>query len=111
MKNKSDGSWARAGLVGAVLGGLVGFAVGLVLAPEEGKKLRRRMAYQLDNLSGQVNKLVDRMLQDEAVSEARDRGAAVVADAWAKKRKIEEDLDAAFDQAREKARQTSSSTA
>ncbi|WP_457653190.1 YtxH domain-containing protein [Rhodocaloribacter sp.] len=93
MKEHSLGRVLRAGAWGVLLGGAAGFALGMLMAPEEGRKLRRRLAYQLENLAGQVSEVVDQVLNPEVMGEARREGKALVADAHAKAQRIREDID------------------
>lgn len=94
MKQYSIGNVLRAGVWGTIIGGSVGFGLGLLLAPEEGQKVRRRMVYQLDNLARFVSSFVDQLISTEEESEARRTGDALVADAQEKAEKIRRDIDA-----------------
>lgn len=84
----------RAGAWGALLGGAAGFALGLLVAPEEGQKIRRRLVYQLENLTRVVGSYVEQTLQAQEESEARRTGDALVADAQERADKIRKDIDA-----------------
>lgn len=86
----------RTGLVAAAVGAAAGFVVGVLVAPEEGRKLRQRAAYQLEHVGGQVGTLLEqlRASQDASVRHARRSGNAVVADAEEKAQRIREDIDA-----------------
>ena len=77
-----------------IAGGAVGFGLGLISAPEEGRKVRRRLAYQLDSLGQRVSDLLDEHLAgpDES-GEARRDGNALVADAEEKAQQIRADID------------------
>lgn len=101
MKGNSTGRAFRAGTWGAIVGGMVGFALGLLLAPEEGRKIRRKLAYQLDHLGDQVADLVDRSLNPESEGEARKEGDALVADAQEKAERIRSDIDALLGEMRQ----------
>ncbi|MCH8276462.1 MAG: YtxH domain-containing protein [Bacteroidetes bacterium] len=101
MKEQSKGHAFRAGTWGAILGGAVGFALGLLLAPEEGRKIRRKLAYQLDHISDQVAVLIEKTLNPESESEARREGDALVADAQEKAERIRGDIDALLGEMRE----------
>ena len=94
MKRYSAGSVFRAGAWGTVLGGAVGFALGMLVAPEDGKKIRRRLAYQLEHLSQQVSGYIDHLTQPAEQSAARERGDALVADARHRADQIRQDIDA-----------------
>jgi gas vesicle protein len=101
MKNRSDGSSFRAGTWGAILGAAAGFAVGLLLAPEEGTKIRRKIAYQLDNLSEQIADLIEKSLSPEEEGDARKDGRALVNEAQEKAERIRDDIDSLLGEIRE----------
>ncbi len=100
MKDYSLGSLVRAGAWGMMVGGLAGFTVGLLLAPEEGQKLRRRVAYQLEHLADQLGAFVDQLSKPEEGSEARRTGDQLVEDAREKAERIREDIDALLGEVR-----------
>ena len=93
MKEYTWGNVWRAGVVGGVLGGAAGFMLGLLLAPEEGKKMRLRAIYQLEHLAEQTKTLVDQVFTQQSGSEARRAGDALVADAQLRARQIRDDID------------------
>ena len=101
MKESTWSRVVRAGAWGVLLGGAAGFTLGLLLAPEEGRKMRRRLAYQLERLAGQVSTIVDETLSPEEGGEARQRGDALVADARVKAQRIREDIEALLGQIRQ----------
>lgn len=111
MKDYSLGSVIRASAWGLIAGGLAGFAVGLLLAPEEGQKLRRRVAYQLEHLADQVGTFVDQLSGPADGSEARRTGDQLVEDAREKAERIREDIDALLVEVRSGAAQRPPSTA
>ncbi|MFQ5572286.1 MAG: YtxH domain-containing protein, partial [Rhodothermales bacterium] len=84
-----------------LLGGAAGFALGLLLAPEEGRKLRRRLSYRLESLGKQVGDLADQVLNPETESEARRTGDALVADAEVRAQRIRSDIDALLGEVRQ----------
>jgi gas vesicle protein len=94
MKGDSIGKVVRAGTWGILLGGAFGFAVGLLLAPEEGKKIRRRLAFHLEQLSRQVGTFIEQVAADDQSSEARREGHELVEDAKQRAQKIRADIDA-----------------
>ncbi|MEX0747989.1 MAG: YtxH domain-containing protein [Rhodothermales bacterium] len=100
MKDYTLGSVIRASVWGMLLGGAVGFGLGLLIAPEEGKKMRRRMAYQLEHLADQLGALVDQVAHPEDSSEARRTGDMLVADAREKAQQIRDDIDALLGEVR-----------
>ncbi len=90
----STSSLVRASALGVLTGGLAGFSLGLLLAPNEGRTVRRRLAYLLDRWSRQLATLVDQLGSDEAQSEARASGAALIADAREQAERILHDANA-----------------
>ena len=94
------GSLVRAGIVGTLLGGGIGFVLGILLAPEEGQKVRRRLAYQLEHLSDQLGEFVDQLTNPDQPNDARVDADNLVADARTRARKIQEDIDALMGEAR-----------
>jgi gas vesicle protein len=100
MKQYSIGSVARAGAWGTFLGGAAGFILGLLIAPEEGQKVRRRVAYQLANITRELGQYVDQLVHAEADSEARRTGDALVAEAREKAERIRADIDALLSEIR-----------
>src|SRR5690606_31379555 len=71
----------RASLWGFAVGGATGFALGLLLAPDEGQQVRQRLAYLLDRWSNQVARVAGDLLAESDPSAARQSADAVVAEA------------------------------
>ncbi len=94
MKHYNLSKVIRAGAWGVVLGGAAGFALGLLLAPEEGQKIRRRLAFQLEQLSRQIGSYVEQAASHVDSSDARREADQVVEDAKQRAGKIREDIDA-----------------
>jgi gas vesicle protein len=90
----------RASLWGTVTGGLVGFGMGLLLAPDEGQQVRRRIAYLLDRWTRQVALLAERLRDGEVESDARATGAALVADARQRAEQLLQEADALMEEVR-----------
>jgi len=101
MKEYTFGSVVRATGWGVLLGGVAGFLLGLMLAPEEGSKLRRRLSYRLESMGKQVGDLADQVLNPEVESEARRTGDALVADARVRAQRIQSDIDALLGEVRQ----------
>ncbi len=80
-------------MVGALTGGAIGVAVGMLLAPERGERSRRRVAYQLDHMASRVSDFLDDWGQREEYSEARESGAEVVDEAKARAEQILKDAN------------------
>ena len=92
---------ARASVWGFLVGGAVGVSFGLLLAPNEGRQLRRRAAYLLDRWANDLSGLVDRLDKAGVPSDARRRADALVADARAQAENLLTEADALIHQARE----------
>ncbi|MBE2186666.1 MAG: YtxH domain-containing protein [Rhodothermales bacterium] len=92
----------RASLLGLVVGGSAGFLTGLLMAPDRGERLRRRLAFRIDQAAADVEQLVDRMLGGEHARVARDTGRALVSDAEAEAARIRGDIDRLLKEQRSK---------
>ena len=105
MKSYSLTTLLRVGTTSALLGAAVGTLVGVLVAPEQGVRVRRRLAFRLeqgaDALGGYVQDLLDRT---EVTSEARKLSEAVVADAEAEAERIRHEIDRLME--RQKSRTT-----
>ena len=75
-----------------MLGSVIGVAVGLLIAPEEGRKVRRRLAYQLDRGYKKLNELLE--LPTDVEQEARKTGRSLVKGAEEQASEILHDVDA-----------------
>ena len=91
----------RIGVCSALAGGAVGFALGMLFAPQRGPDARRRIAYQLEQLSAQTGVLFRRLLQPGGESEGRRNSAAVVEDAETRADHIRDDIDALMEELRQ----------
>ena len=80
-KNYGLGDVTRALGWGLLMGGGVGFTLGLLLAPEEGSRLRRRVTFHLEELAKQVGSLADTMKEPQENAAAKSEGEALVAKA------------------------------
>lgn len=98
MKQYSLGKVVRAGAWGALVGGAAGFALGLLVAPEEGQTVRRRVVFQLENLARLIGRYVEHTLHAQEESQARRTGDALVADAQAKAARIRKEIDALLEE-------------
>ena len=95
------GKSIKTGTLGLILGAATGFALGVLFAPEKGAKLRRKLAYQLDNLGGTVADMIDQAMGEDPESGiARQQGDALVKDAREKADEISSDIDALLDEMR-----------
>lgn len=100
MKEYSMIRVLRVGAWGVLIGGAAGFALGVLLAPEEGQTVRRRLVYRLEHLAGQAGQLVDHLIKQQSGNEARRTGDALVADARARAQRIRKDIDLLLEEMR-----------
>lgn len=100
MKEYSMIRVLRVGAWGVLIGGAAGFALGVLLAPEEGQTIRRRLVYRLEHLAGQAGQLVDHLIKQQSGNEARRTGDALVADARARAQRIRKDIDLLLEEMR-----------
>ncbi len=91
---------ARASIWGFLVGSAAGLTFGLLLAPDEGRQLRRRAAYLIDRIAGDLAAIVDRMDGTGTSSDARAQADALVADARQQAESLLTEADALIDQAR-----------
>ena len=66
---------------GVLVGGSVGFALGLLLAPEKGENVRRRLSYRLNALAEQAQVLAQKWASQGGDGPPRKEGDAIVAKA------------------------------
>ena len=90
----------RSSIWGFLVGGAAGLTVGMLLAPDEGRQLRRRAAYLLDRWAGDLAALVDRLDASGVPSDAKARADALVADARQQAEDLLSEADALISQAR-----------
>lgn len=86
----------RDGVLGALAGGALGLAAGLLVAPQKGKKTRRRLIYQLENAALRAGIVIEELLRSSGAEngDARRTGDALVEDAEVRAELIREDIDA-----------------
>ncbi len=110
MKVFSLSTVVRAGTFGVLLGGAAGFAAGLLVAPEEGRKIRRRLIYQLERAAEHLGVLVEQVArQPRGTGGARSTGAAVVENAQEEAARIRAEIDALIGEVRQGRSRTSPS--
>ena len=91
---------ARASVWGFLVGGAAGVTFGLLLAPDEGRQLRRRAAYLLDRWASDLAAVVDRLDGPGVPSDARARADALIADARQQAESLLSEADDLINQAR-----------
>ncbi len=98
-KNYGLGDVTRALGLGLLMGGGVGFTLGLLLAPEEGSRLRRRVTFHLEELAKQVGSLTDLIKDSEENEGAKSDGEALVAKANEQAQEINSRMEEIMDSA------------
>lgn len=100
MKEESRKRTKQVGLYSALAGGAVGFALGMLFAPERGPDARRRIAYQLEHLTAQAEGFLRRLFRSGPGTEARRNSEAVVENAETRADHIRDDIDALLEKLR-----------
>ena len=100
MKHYSLGNIVRTVAWSLIVGGAAGFVAGILLAPGEGRKLRRRLVYQLETMANRVGSVVEDFSGAERDSEARRTGDRLVEDAREESRRIRDEIDMLLGDAR-----------
>ncbi len=98
------------GVWSALAGGALGFALGMLFAPRRGPDARRRLAYQLENLTTQANVLLRQLAGSGPESDARRTRDALVSDAQARADQIRDDIDALLHELREQDRSSNAAS-
>ena len=94
MSDSKEGGGFSGAVLGAVVGTIVGIGVGLLIAPERGDEFRRRVAFNLDQLSSYMADLGARMSTVQQSSEARRSGSELVEGAQRQADQIMRDANA-----------------
>ena len=92
----------RSSLWGFLVGGAAGFSLALLLAPSEGRQLRRRAAYLMDRWASDLARLVDRIDGEGTASDARSQADALIADAREQAAALLHEADALMVEARQR---------
>ena len=100
MEKKSRNRSTQIGIWSAVAGGALGFALGMLFAPQRGPDTRRRLAYQVEHLAAQTEGFLRRLLESGLEGKTREPGDELVADAEARADHIRDDIDALLEQLR-----------
>ena len=95
----SDNNPTRIRIWSALIGGAIGFGLGMLFAPQRGPNARRRLAYQIEHLASQTGSYVrDWTAPSRGSSDARRTRDALVADAQARANHIRDDIDSLLDE-------------
>ena len=98
MKNDNVGTIARAIGMGVVVGAMTGFVAGLLVAPEEGTRLRRRISYHLEGVRKQLKEFMESSLGEEYDNEARRHGEELVTKVHERAQEISDNIDAVLEE-------------
>lgn len=93
MSESNEAGGVSGAIFGVLFGALVGVGIGLLIAPERGVEIRRRMAYHLENLAEYVADLGQRVHRIHEQSEARNSAEEVVAGAQRQAEQIMRDAN------------------
>mgnify|MGYP002760804967 FL=1 len=100
MMEPSRKRTTQIGVYSALAGGALGFALGMLFAPQRGPDARRRVAYQLERLASQTEEVLRRLVQTRGESTGRRNSDAVVQDAETRADHIRDDIDALMEELR-----------
>jgi len=88
------------GIWSALVGGALGFTLGMLFAPKRGPDARRRVTYQIENLMAQAGSTLQKVFR-WGMSERPDRtGDELVANAEARADHIRSDIDTLLEELR-----------
>ena len=93
MKSYNFGDFTRAVGWGALVGGGIGFALGILLAPEEGSRMRRRLSYHLETLTSRMSGLAEQVNRGTGNVEPGQHSKAIVAEARERAQEINTRMD------------------
>ena len=102
MTTKPRNRTTQVGVWSALVGGALGFAVGMLFAPKRGPDARRRLAYQVEHYVSEAESTVRRWLGSGIESDAQRTRDVLVADAQERADNIRDDIDALLQELREK---------
>jgi gas vesicle protein len=81
MSESSEAGSVSGAIFGTLFGTLLGIGIGILIAPERGVEIRRRVAFHLENLAEYLAEVGARVNRIQEESEARHSAAEVVAGA------------------------------
>ena len=94
-------------VLGFLVGGAVGLAVGLLIAPEQGEKLRRKLAYRIKSSAQQISNVLETMGKNlNEDSEARRDGQEVVEQVHTEAQQLMAEMDEVLSSAKRRKTET-----
>lgn len=106
MEKKSRSRATQIGIWSALVGGALGFTLGMLFAPQRGPDTRRRLAYQLESLTAETEGYLRRLLRSGLEGSTDRTGDEVVANAQERADHIRSDIDALLEELREQSTQS-----
>ena len=91
----------QAAVWGSLVGSAVGFGLALLVAPDEGQQVRRRLGYLLDRWTHQVAQLAESLARQQDGGAARQSGDALVQGAREQAEQILSDANALMREVRQ----------
>ena len=91
--------------IGAVVGASAGFVLGLLLAPEEGSRLRRRITYHLDGVRKILQEIVKEGLPQSLDAKQGKNSQALVTEVHERAQEISERIDAVLEDVQNRGKQ------
>ncbi len=90
----------QTGIWSVLVGGAVGFTLGMLFAPRRGPVMRRRLAYQLEQIAAQTEDVFRQVLESGPDPAPGESGEELVADAQARADHIRDDIDELLEELR-----------
>jgi gas vesicle protein len=100
MEKNTRNRTTRVGIWSALVGGALGFALGMLFAPKRGPDARRRLTYQVEHLAAQAGDTLRNLLRRRLSEGPHRTGDELVADAEARADHIRSDIDALLEELR-----------
>ena len=102
--NRTSNSGLAPFLWGALAGGIVGAAIGLLYAPAAGDETRREMSEKVDDITEAINRILHnaKTSADKMLNEGRTRSEDLIGRTRERAEDLMDDADRAMDEARQR---------